>query len=299
MPDGAFDATERQFVDLVQSTVGPEAEILLYSLPAIERGARARASLNHRYRRLDQLWDDPPDGLIITGTAPLAARLTAEPYWRSLAELITWAADATFSTMLSCLAAHAALLIFDGIERQPLPQKCSGVFDCEVLHPHPLLAGLGDRASVPHSRLNDVPAAQLHAAGYTMLLESGDAGWAVAAKQRGRCLFVLCQGHLEYGTETLLREYRRDVRRFLAGRRSTYPQLPSGYVDAIGAERLAGFRAAVEGPAPQTAEAFPFAQIAAGLENGWEQTAGRFSGNWLQYVADRVRQARAHERVRS
>lgn len=297
MPDTAFDATERQFVNLVRSTAGPDAEISMYSLPGIERGAGALASLRQRYLRLDDLWDDPPDALIVTGTEPLAADLTAEPYWQSLAELVTWAADATFSTMLSCLAAHAALLIFDGIERQRLPEKCSGVFANEVLHPHPLVTGLGARAAVPHSRLNDVPTAQLHATGYTVLLESGDAGWAVAAKRRGRCLFVLCQGHLEYGTDTLLREYRRDVRRFLTGQRSTYPQLPHGYVDAVGAERLAALQSAIEGRAPQTADAFPYSEIAARLDNVWEQTAARFSGNWLRYVLDRVRQARVLERA--
>ncbi len=206
MPDAAFDATERQFVDLVRSTSGADIDISLYGLPGIERGAAAQASLKHRYRPLEEIWDDPPDALIITGTEPVASDVTTEPYWDSLAKLIVWAEHATFSTMLSCLAAHAALLIFDGIERQPLPEKCSGVFENDVRHPHPLLHGLGDRAVVPQSRLNDVPTARLHASGYTTLLRSGEAGWTVAVKRRGRCLFVLCQGHLEYGTETLLRE---------------------------------------------------------------------------------------------
>jgi homoserine O-succinyltransferase len=299
MPDAAFDATERQFVDLVRSASGPEIDIKLYTLPGIERGAVTRASLNERYLRLDDLWDDPPDALIVTGTEPLAADLTTEPYWESLARLITWAEDATFSTMLSCLAAHAALLIFDGIEREPLPQKCSGVFNNEVRHPHPLVKGLGGRAAVPHSRLNDVPAERLRATGYTTLLQSCDAGWTIAAKRRGRSLFVLCQGHLEYGADTLLREYRRDVRRFLGGERPTYPQLPVGYIDADGAERLATFRADTAEGTLRTEGAFPYAQIAAGLEKRWEQTARTFSRNWVRYVAREARHARTRERIRS
>ena len=147
---------------------------------------------------------EPPDALIVTGTEPRTRHLDAEPYWDTLVELITWAEGATVSTVLSCLAAHAALSIFDGIERQRLPNKCSGIFDNSVVHPHPLLAGLPRHVPVPHSRLNDVPTALVEASGYSTLLRGADAGWTVAGERRGNCLFVLCQGHLEYGTDTLL-----------------------------------------------------------------------------------------------
>ena len=51
----------------------------------------------------------------------------------------------------------------------------------------------------------------------------------MAAREHGDGLFVLCQGHPEYGTLSLLREYRRDVRRYLFGRGAVpYPRLPDG-----------------------------------------------------------------------
>jgi hypothetical protein len=52
------------------------------------------------------------------------------------------------------------------------------------------------------------------AAGYDILTRSPDMGVDMFAK-RQRSLFVLLQGHPEYDPTTLLREYRRDVGRFL------------------------------------------------------------------------------------
>ena len=45
-------------------------------------------------------------------------------------------------------------------------------------------------------------------------------------------LFLFLQGHPEYEAGTLLREYRRDIARFLRGEREHYPAVPQGYFDA-------------------------------------------------------------------
>ena len=42
-------------------------------------------------------------------------------------------------------------------------------------------------------------------------------------KKKEKSLFVHFQGHPEYGAQTLLKEYRRDIKRFLRGERETYP----------------------------------------------------------------------------
>ena len=72
------------------------------------------------------------DALIITGAQPQADRLSNEPYWEELVEIIDWAKTNTASTILSCLAAHAGVLHLDGVERRPLPEKCTGVFGFEA-----------------------------------------------------------------------------------------------------------------------------------------------------------------------
>ena len=92
-----------------------------------------------------------PDGLIVTGTEPLTDDLRTEPYWGALAELIGWAEGATASALLSCLAAHAAALLFDGIERHTLAVKCSGVFVQAIRADHP--AHRGARRPCAHASL--------------------------------------------------------------------------------------------------------------------------------------------------
>src|SRR5208337_3814777 len=94
------------------------------------------------------------DALIVTGAQPRATRLNEEPYWEELIELIEWAKENTASTILSCLAAHAGVLHLDGVERRPLPEKCSGVFAFQAHRDHPLAGEQGRARLVPHSRYN-------------------------------------------------------------------------------------------------------------------------------------------------
>jgi homoserine O-succinyltransferase len=56
-------------------------------------------------------------------------------------------------------------------------------------------------------------------------------------------MMVFFQGHLEYTETTLLKEYRRDVDRFIHGRQPHHPTLPCGYFTAEGAAALDEFKA--------------------------------------------------------
>lgn len=53
---------------------------------------------------------------------------------------------------------------------------------------------------------------------------------------------ALFQGHPEYGPDTLLREYRRDVARYLNYESDNYPHLPEGYIEDTAAAALLDFR---------------------------------------------------------
>jgi len=46
-----------------------------------------------------------------------------------------------------------------------------------------------------------------------------------------KSLFLFFQGHPEYDADSLPREYRRDVGRFLRSERESYPGMPKGYFD--------------------------------------------------------------------
>src|SRR6185312_16103892 len=108
----------------------------------------------------------------------------------------------------------AAVLHLDGVERKPLTEKCSGVFDCAKVRDDWLTQDISSSLKVSHSRLNELRAADLVMRGYRVLTESSEAGVDIFTKQL-RSHFVFFQGHPEYDAMSLKREYRRDIGRFL------------------------------------------------------------------------------------
>lgn len=289
MPDSAFVDTEAQVRDLLAA--GPEAQTIdleLFTITEIARSEGISAAIRSRYQGLDQLWTRAPDALIVTGTEPAQVQLPYEPYWPYLARLLEWAAESVPAVLLACVASQAAVLLFDRIERVPRAAKSSGVYAGPVTDPDdPLVAGMGGHVPMPHSRVNDLPEAAMTAAGYRIVVgDPGDGvGWSVAARRHGEAEFVLCQGHPEYATLSLLREYRRDVRRSLFGRGMVpYPQLPEGYLGPAATALLERFadEAGGAGEDPRELwERFPYDEVAATLENTWAAASSALYGNWL------------------
>jgi homoserine O-succinyltransferase len=295
MPDSAFLDTENQFRGTALGANESGIEFELYTIKELPRAEQVAAVIQERYRGLDELWTRPPDALIVTGTEPTQVQMRFEPYWPYLARLLEWAADNVRTTLLSCLASHASILLFDGIDRVPRPVKCSGVFEGNVEDPFdPLALGLPELFPIPHSRVNEVPEAALIDAGYRIVVGggSGQGGWSVAAREQGDGLFVLCQGHPEYGTLSLLREYRRDVRRFLFGRGALpYPRVPEGYLGQDAVDKLTQFerRARVMDTDPaELWPRFPFDEVAATVENTWASASATLYANWLQLARPAV-----------
>lgn len=144
---------------------------------------------------------------------------------------------------------------------------------------------------IPHSRWNEVRADALTACGYEVLTQSAEAGVDLFVKRKSNSLFVHFQGHPEYSVRTLLKEYRRDIKRFLKRERETYPTMPEGYFDAEAAEALADFRKMVESDAREDLLAkFPEAAVTRALQGTWQASAATVYRNWLQYLASK----RAH-----
>ncbi len=286
MPDGALKTTERQFRELLSSAAGDRRlRLRLFSLPEAVRGEASRAYITENYEKFSNLWTSRLDGLIVTGTEPRTAVLADEPYWHSLTKLVDWAEENTTSTVWSCLAAHAAVYHLDGIGRQKFPEKLSGVFDCARTADHRLFADAPDAWRIPHSRSNDLPVQALAAAGYEILSTSPVAGADLFIKQR-KSLFVLLQGHPEYDPDSLLREYHRDVGRYLRREREAYPQMPHGYFDAGAAAALAAFRerALVERHIDLLAD-FPIVDVHGQSACAWRPQALRLYANWLSLLA--------------
>lgn len=287
MPDAALEDTEGQFFDLLDAAAGDiPVHIKLFSLPEIPRDELGKHHLNKSYSDIEDLWNSQFDATIITGTEPRQPDLRAEPYWHTLSSVIDWAAENTVSTVLSCLAAHAGVLYSDGIERRSLAHKQFGVFNYKKASENPLTRGTGERIHIPHSRWNEVREKALVSCGYTVLTKSAEAGADLFVKKNKRSLFVHFQGHPEYGARTLLKEYRRDIKRFIRGERKAYPTMPQGYFDVVSTELLNDFQEkALSNPREMVLRKFPEAAIAATLQNTWRPSASCIYRNWLQYLA--------------
>jgi homoserine O-succinyltransferase len=287
MPDAAFEVTERQFVEVIRAvTNNAIIRLKLFSIPDVPRADHVRHTLAQRYRDVSQLWNTQVDGLIVTGTEPHAASLKDEPYWARLTEVIDWARENTISTIWSCLAAHAAVLRADGIERHRLPNKQFGVFDCQVAA-HPMMHNVRGSLRVPHSRYNDLAEQPLTGCGYKILTRSTVAGVDTFSKHE-RSFFLFFQGHPEYDSDTLLREYRRDIRRFLRGEQQHYPANPHGYFSDAQTVIANKFRDhALVDRRDELIDSFPMTSLEVGHESTWRTKSIEIYRNWIGYLRAR------------
>jgi len=284
MPDGAFVATEGQFLDLLGAASGTDVvEVRRYTMEGVPRGERTAEHIAARYVSVADIGRHPPDLLIVTGSEPIEEAIEDEPYWAELAGLLEWGSEHTATMLLSCLSAHAALAVFDGVPRIRLPAKCTGVFDQLADPRHPLTAGLGPSIVLPHSRQNSVAVEAVCAAGYHVSMGSQAVGWSVVSKAIGRCEVVLVQGHPEYKPQSLLSEYRRDVRRYVQHERDGMPRLPLHCAGADDWELLCEIQRRLEAGErdPELVEGFDFDGAAVRAPWPWRDTATRLYANWL------------------
>jgi homoserine trans-succinylase len=111
-------------------------------------------------------------------------------------------------------------------------------------------------------------------------------------KNKKDSLFVHFQGHPEYATRTLLKEYRRDIKRFLRRERETYPTMPHGYFDDAATKLLFEFRdKVVRNPREQLLEEFPEAAVAGSLRGAWQASAASVYRQWLHYLVSKKSEA--------
>ncbi len=287
MPDAALAATERQFFRLVGES-NPIAQFYMhpFTLKEIPRSAKAQGHIDRYYEPFERVRAEGLDALIVTGANVTHPDLSQEPFWKPLGEVVDWAVENVTSTLCSCLATHAVLDSHHGQKRRPLPAKRWGVFPHRVLdRHHPLVLDVNTRFDVPHSRFNDVSRKQFDAAGLHVLVESEEAGVHLAVS---RDLFrvVYFQGHPEYDTVSLLKEYKREVIRYAAGERQDYPPFPERYFGELEQSILHEYHDRVHqaldagGEIPE----FPESLVVRRLDNTWHDTAGAIVANWIGKV---------------
>lgn len=280
MPDAALRATERQFIRLVGSC-NRIAQFYVYpfSLDALDRSDETAAYINRYYSRFEDLKAQGLDALIITGANVANPRLETEPFWEPLIEVARWGEQNVASMLCSCLATHALLRHAYGIERQRMPAKRWGVFSHRIrVADHPLVREINTRFDVPHSRYNDISKAQLEAAGLTVLVDSEEGGVHLAVSP-DQARVVYFQGHPEYDANSLLKEFKREVRRYRDGEREDMPPCPVNYFTASA-------RQSIDELASDPVSLIDYLDTVLDrqVDNTWGDTAKAIVNNWLGIV---------------
>jgi len=287
MPDAALRVTEQQFIRLVG---GANQIVQIYvhpfTVPGLARSPETQAYIDAHYESFEQLRAEGLDALVISGANVSSPRLEMEPFWHPLHEVMDWAVEGVTSVLCSCLATHALAQRYHGVSRRLMANKRWGVYPHRAVRPdHPLLHGTNTLFDVPHSRWNDISSAQLEQVGIQVLIESIEGDFHMGVSQDGfRTVFL--QGHPEYDTTSLLKEYKREMARFAAGERPAIPPQPENYLRPhaarIAREHVeAVFAARDSGTEPPP---FPEDALAPLLDNTWSDTGKVIFNNWLGLI---------------
>ena len=134
------------------------------------------------YKTFDEIRNQTFDGLIITGAPVEQIPFEEVDYWEELCEIMEWSKHNVYSTF------HMGLYYHYGIQKYPLEEKLSGIYQHKVLTPfHPLMRGFDDTFVIPHSRYTTVRYEDIKKQlSLEVLAVSEQAGPAVIANKSGR-----------------------------------------------------------------------------------------------------------------
>ncbi len=294
MPDAALQATERQFFRLVgESNQIAQLYIHPFTLPQLERSKETKAYIDKYYESFDDIKTQGLDALIITGANVENTELEQNAFWNPLKEVMEWSWNNVTSTMCSCLATHAIMQSKYLQKRKTFENgKLWGVYRHRVMdRKHLLVRNMNTVFDVPHSRFNNISPEQFNAAGMKTLIASKDAGTHIAVSQDGFRLICM-QGHPEYDTISLLKEYLREIKRYKSGERNTPPPLPTNYFKPEMIKRIMNF--SLEDVSDSQLDNLN-KELSETLENTWTDSARSIIASWIGLVyqitnADRKKQ---------
>lgn len=165
------------------------------------------------YKTFDDVKNRKFDGMIVTGAPVEMMPFEEVDYWDELCEIFDWAKTNVYSTYNICWGAQAALYYKYGVPKHMLDEKLFGVFKHRPLDLyHPLLRGFSDVYYVPHSRHTETRREDIAEVKDLQILSYSDkAGVHLISDMACRNFF--CTGHSEYDSDTLAKEYFRDLKK--------------------------------------------------------------------------------------
>ena len=162
------------------------------------------------YKDFNELSKHKFDGMIITGAPIETMDYEDVEYWSEIQDIFNWARTHVTSTMYLCWGAMAGLYHFYGIPKYLLKKKMFGIYRQHTLAPTlPIFRGFDDSFTMPQSRHTEVRREDIAAhPELEIIAESPESGVSIVMARGGREFFIT--GHLEYASDTLDREYKRD-----------------------------------------------------------------------------------------
>ncbi len=291
MPDAAISATERQFLRLVGANDNVNCFFYPFTIQGVERSAQAQTYIDEYYVDFATLKTHDVDALIITGANVSQPVLQNELFWPQLVEVLTWAKNNIRSTLCSCLATHAAVKVFYDIDRQHLGEKCWGVFKHQVVsQQHLLVDRVQKQIDMCHSRFNDIPEELLVKHNIDTLINSSQVGVQLAAERDMSIVYF--QGHPEYDDISLLKEYKREIMRYIFGELESYPPVPVNYFDQNAMKFISDYKTLLEqtqldqlADKRSLLEDFPEQELRQYIGNPWKNSSATIFSNWIDFVA--------------
>lgn len=203
MPSGAAQKTPAQIsIPLADAAGSRQIVIQNFYVDDVDYGADEEYVKNN-YLPLSELENFNPDISFLTGGAQ-----DIFPQMRNAVQKMKEVDTAL--RFFSCMGGHAYMKEVCDVDRQQREGgKLHGSFNHFVTNiKHDITRGLDSIVS-PHSRFNDISWEDFVDNDMRVLAYGEEAGVMLASSADGRD--IICQSHIEYGNETLLREFWRDA----------------------------------------------------------------------------------------
>lgn len=167
------------------------------------------------YKTFDEIKNKKYDGMIVTGAPVELMEFEEVDYWEELCEILEWSKKNVYSTFHICWGAQAGLYYHYGIKKYKLDEKIFGVFKHKPLDLyHPLMRGFDDVYYVPHSRHTETRFQDIALCKDLQIISySEEAGIHLISDLDCRNFYAT--GHSEYDSDTLAKEYFRDLKKGL------------------------------------------------------------------------------------
>lgn len=201
--------TETQLMRLLSNSP-LQVNITLLRTASYESTNTSIEHLDRFYKTFAEVKHRKFDGMIVTGAPVETLEFDDVKYWEELKEVFDYSDKNITSTIFICWGAQAAIKHFYGIDKIPLPEKKFGVFENRATNKYePLLKGLNDIFTIPHSRHTRVDEEKVRESPKLKVLAEGeDCGLSIVKSKDDRKFFFF--GHSEYDRESLKNEYVRD-----------------------------------------------------------------------------------------